>query len=210
VLLDGAQGAVHTKLDVQALGADFYAFSGHKMCGPTGIGVLWGRRGILDDMEPWQGGGEMIEFVERDMSTWAEVPHRFEAGTPDIAGAIGMGAAVDYALACGIEALRSRISLLAEYARTELAGIEGVRVRDRGGSAAARSGIVTFTLDGVPAAVVVNRIRDHGINVSLSTPDYARVDFETQGIEGLVRVSPHAYNTHDDITQLVETVSAIS
>ena len=96
VLVDGAQGAVHMPVDVQDLGADFYAFSGHKMCGPTGIGALWGRRELLESMEPYQGGGEMIEFVERDMSTWAEVPHKFEAGTPNIAGAIGFGAAVDF------------------------------------------------------------------------------------------------------------------
>ena len=94
VLVDGAQGAVHMKVDVKDLGVDYYAFSGHKMCGPTGIGALWARRDLLDSMEPYQGGGEMIHFVGRDESSWATVPHNFEAGTPNIAGAIGMGAAI--------------------------------------------------------------------------------------------------------------------
>jgi cysteine desulfurase/selenocysteine lyase len=105
ILVDGAQGAVHTSVDVQDLGVDFYAFSGHKMCGPTGIGALWARRDLLEAMTPYQGGGEMIHTVERDESTWAEVPHKFEAGTPNIAGAIGMGAAVDYLSSIGMDAI---------------------------------------------------------------------------------------------------------
>jgi selenocysteine lyase/cysteine desulfurase len=114
-----------------------------------------------------------------------------------------MGAAVDYALACGIDELRARISHLAELTRNALAEIPGVRVRDRGGDPSARSGIVTFTVDDVPAVDIVGRVGAAGINVSLSTPDYARVDFETQGIEGLIRVSPHAYNTEDEVSRLV-------
>ena len=94
VLVDGAQGAVHTTVDVSTLGADFYAFSGHKMCGPTGIGALWGRKELLESMSPYQGGGEMIHIVERDASSWASVPHKFEAGTPNIVGAIGLGDAL--------------------------------------------------------------------------------------------------------------------
>jgi selenocysteine lyase/cysteine desulfurase len=121
-----------------------------------------------------------------------------------------MGAAVDYALACGIDELRARISYLAELTRNALAEIPGVRVRDRGGDPSVRSGIVTFTVDDVPAADVVGRIRAAGINVSLSTPDYARVDFETQGIEGLVRVSPHAYNTESDLDRLVSILSSVT
>ena len=105
VLVDGAQGAVHSAVDVQALGADFYAFSGHKMCGPTGIGVLWARRETLEAMSPFQGGGEMIHIVGRDESSWAAVPHKFEAGTPNIAGAIGLGAAIDYLSGIGMDAI---------------------------------------------------------------------------------------------------------
>ncbi|HKJ02641.1 MAG TPA: aminotransferase class V-fold PLP-dependent enzyme, partial [Longimicrobiales bacterium] len=116
VLIDGAQGAVHTHVDVQDLGADFYAFSGHKMCGPTGIGVLWARRELLETMEPWQGGGEMIEFVERDMSTWAPVPHKFEAGTPNIAGAVGMGAAVDFLTSLDADAVAAHERAVMAYA----------------------------------------------------------------------------------------------
>ena len=209
-LLDACQSVGQLPVNASVIGADFLSATGRKFLrGPRGTGFLYASDRALAELEPfpldlhsatWTSGGYEIQPGAR----------RFESWEKSYAALLGMGAAVDYALDCEIDALRSRISLLAEYARTELAGIEGVRVRDRGGSAAARSGIVTFTLDGVPAAAVVNRIRSHGINVSLSTPDYARVDFETQGIEGLVRVSPHAYNTHDEITQLVEAVSAIS
>ncbi|HSG09971.1 MAG TPA: SufS family cysteine desulfurase, partial [Longimicrobiales bacterium] len=128
VLLDGAQGAVHTRVDIQDLGADFYAFSGHKMCGPTGIGVLWARRDLLEAMEPWQGGGEMIEFVERDMSTWAEVPHKFEAGTPNIVGAVGLGAAVDFLSEVGLDAIAAHERDLMAYAMERVGAVPGIHI----------------------------------------------------------------------------------
>jgi len=209
-LLDACQSIGQLPVDAPAIGADFLSATGRKFLrGPRGTGFLYASDRALTELEPfpldlhsatWTSGGYEIQSGAR----------RFESWEKSYAALLGMGAAVDYALGCGIEALRTRISLLAEYARTELAGIAGVHIRDRGGSAAARSGIVTFTLDGVPAAEVVARIRAAGINVSLSTPDYARVDFETQGIEGLVRVSPHAYNTESDLDRLLSILSSLT
>ncbi len=128
VVIDGAQGAVHTEVDVQDLGVDCYAFSGHKMCGPTGIGALWARKDLLEAMSPYQGGGEMIHFVGRDESTWAKVPHKFEAGTPNIAGAIGMGAAVDFLLEVGMEAIAAHERDLLLYALDQVGSIPGIRI----------------------------------------------------------------------------------
>lgn len=209
-LLDACQSVGQLPVDAAAIGADFLSATGRKFLrGPRGTGFLYASDRALSELEPFP--------LDLHSATWTTQGYevqsgarRFESWEKSYAALLGLGAAVDYALDCGIDALRTRISLLAEYARTELANVAGVQVRDRGGSAAARSGIVTFTLDDVPAADVVKQIRTHGINVSLSTPDYARVDFETHGLEGLVRVSPHAYNTHTEITNLVEAVTALS
>ena len=127
-MADGAQGAVHTKVDVQELGVDCYAFSGHKMCGPTGIGALWARRDLLEEMSPYQGGGEMIHFVGRQESTWAEVPHKFEAGTPNIAGAIGMGAAVDFLASIGMESIQEHERNLMAYALDKVGSVDGITI----------------------------------------------------------------------------------
>jgi cysteine desulfurase/selenocysteine lyase len=145
VLIDGAQGVVHTDVDVQALGADFYAFSGHKMCGPTGIGALWARRELLESMEPYQGGGEMIHTVERDMSTWAAVPHKFEAGTPNIAGAVAMGAAVDYLADIGMDSVVAHERQLMAYALEQVRALPGLRVFGPE-SLDERSAVISFTL----------------------------------------------------------------
>lgn len=209
-LLDACQSVGQLPVDAAVIGADFLSATGRKFLrGPRGTGFLYASDRALAELEPfpldlhsatWTTGGYEIQPGAR----------RFESWEKSYAALLGMGAAVDYALDCGIEDLRARISLLAEYARTELTGIPGVQVRDRGGSAAMRSGIVTITVDGVLAADVVAHIRAQGINVSLSTPDYARVDFESQGIEGLVRVSPHAYNIEDDIDRLASSLSSIA
>jgi len=145
VVVDGAQGAVHTVVDVQAIGADFYAFSGHKMCGPTGIGALWARRDLLAAMSPYQGGGEMINVVGRDESTWAALPHKFEAGTPNIAGAIGMGAAVDFLADVGMEAVIRHEHEVVGYALEALRSIPGIHVFGPD-SPDERSAVVSFTL----------------------------------------------------------------
>jgi len=123
VLVDGAQGAAHCKVDVQALGCDFYVFSGHKLGGPMGIGALWARRELLEAMPPWQGGGEMIDVVELERSTWATVPHKFEAGTPNVSGAVGLAAAIEYLESLGADAVAAHERMLVEYGLERLAAV---------------------------------------------------------------------------------------
>lgn len=207
VLLDGAQGAVHTRLDVQALGADFYAFSGHKMCGPTGIGVLWGRRALLDAMEPWQGGGEMIEFVERDMSTWAEVPHKFEAGTPNIAGAIGMGAAVDYLSAVGMDAIAAHERELVTYALERLGTIPGIRIYGPP-SPDERSAVVSFTLGDAHPHDISTILDSEGVAVRAGH-HCAQLVMKRYGVAATARASFYFYNTRDEVDRLADGLEAV-
>ncbi len=141
VLFDGAQAVVHRRVDVQALGCDFYAFTGHKLYGPTGIGVLWGRRELLERMPPFLGGGEMISSVTYERSTWAEVPHKFEAGTPPIIEGIGLKAAIDYVQSIGYDAIAAHEAALIDHALARLGAIEGLtHPRPRAGSR--RRGVV--------------------------------------------------------------------
>ena len=145
VMVDGAQAVPHMRVDVQDLGCDFYAASSHKMFGPTGVGVLYGRRALLDEMPPYQGGGEMILSVSFTGTTYNAVPHKFEAGTPDIAGAIGMGAAVDYLDALDMNAVAAHEHDLLTYATDSLTALEGVRIM---GTAAHKASVVSFVMDG--------------------------------------------------------------
>ena len=148
MVVDGAQGAPHIKIDVQDLGCDFYAFSGHKMCGPTGIGVLYGKKELLEEMPPVEFGGEMIDFVELFDSTWKELPWKFEGGTPIIAGAIGLGAAIDYIEGIGLDEIEKHEHKLAAYAIDRMSDVEGLTIygpRD----AAKRAGVITFNLEDV-------------------------------------------------------------
>ncbi|MDP2957131.1 MAG: cysteine desulfurase [Longimicrobiales bacterium] len=207
VLLDGAQGAVHTRLDVRDLGADFYAFSGHKMCGPTGIGVLWARRDLLDAMPPWQGGGEMIEFVERDMSTWAEVPHKFEAGTPDIAGAIGLGAAVDYLTGVGMDAIAAHERDLLGYALERLGTVPGIRIYGPR-SLQERSAVVSFTLGDAHPHDISTILDSQGIAIRAGH-HCAQLVMKRFGVAATARASFYLYNTRDDVDRLVEGLEAV-
>jgi len=210
VLIDGAQGAVHTRLDVADLGADFYAFSGHKMCGPTGIGVLWARRGLLEAMEPWQGGGEMIEFVERDMSTWAELPHKFEAGTPNIAGAVGMGAAVDYLTSVGLDAIAAHERDLLAHALDTLGRVPGIRIFGPR-SLHERSAVVSFTLDDAHPHDISTILDSEGIAVRAGH-HCAQLGRKRYGVAATARASFYLYNTRDEVDRLAQglrTVHAI-
>lgn len=209
-LVDACQSVGQLPVDVTEIGADFLSATGRKFLrGPRGTGFLYASDRALTSLEPLPLDLHSATWTARGYEVHPGARH-FESWEKSYAGLLGLGAAVDYALACGIDELRARISYLAELARSALAEIPGVRVRDRGGDPSVLSGIVTFTVDDVPAADVVQHIRAAGINVSLSTPDYARVDFETHGIEGLVRVSPHAYNTEEDIQQLASTTSLVT
>jgi len=162
ILLDGCQAIVHRQVDVQAIDADFYVFSGHKLYGPTGIGVLYAKREILDSMPPFMGGGEMIGSVSYERSTWAKPPFRFEAGTPAILETIGMGAAIDYVQAIGFPAIAAHERALTDHALARLSDIPGLRIL---GAAQDRGGVVSFTMEGAHAHDVATLLDRQGIAV---------------------------------------------
>jgi cysteine desulfurase/selenocysteine lyase len=162
VMFDGSQAIVHRKVDVQALDCDFYAWTGHKLYGPSGIGVLWGRRNLLEQMPPFMGGGDMISSVTYEKSTWAAVPHKFEAGTPAILEGIGLKAAIDYVQSIGYDAMTAHEAALTEHALSRLAPIEGVRII---GQAQDRGGVISFTLDKAHAHDVATLLDRQGIAV---------------------------------------------
>ena len=202
VLVDGAQGAVHMKVDVQDLGVDCYAFSGHKMCGPTGIGALWARRDLLDSMEPYQGGGEMIHFVGRDESSWATVPHKFEAGTPNIAGAIGMGAAIDFLSGVGMDAIAKHEHELLEYALERMNAVDGIRIYGPQ-SPDEHSALISFTLGDAHPHDISTILDSEGIAVRAGH-HCAQLAMQHFGISATARASIYLYNTESDIDRLIE------
>ena len=209
-VVDGAQGAVHTAVDVQDLGADFYAFSGHKMCGPTGIGVLWGRRALLEEMAPYQGGGEMIHMVERDASSWAALPHKFEAGTPNIAGAIGLGAAVDFLSDIGMEAIVEHERDLLAYALERLAVLPDIRIYGPE-SLDERSAVVSFTLGDAHPHDISTILDAEGVAVRAGH-HCAQLVMRHFEVSSTARASFYLYNTKDDVDRLaagLEQVAAI-
>ena len=204
VLVDGAQAAPHLKVDVQALGCDFYALSGHKMCGPMGIGALWARRELLDAMPPYQGGGEMIESVTMECSTWAEVPHKFEAGTPNAAGAVGLAAACDYLDAVGHDALWAHEQELAHYALDRLAQVDGIRLFGPR-NAEDRTAVFSFALEGVHPHDIATILDAEGIAVRAghhcAGPLMTRL-----GVPATARASLYLYNTTEEIDRLAEAL----
>ncbi len=207
MVVDGAQGAVHTKVDVQDLGADCYAFSGHKMCGPTGIGALWARRDLLEAMSPYQGGGEMIHFVERDESTWAQVPHKFEAGTPNIAGAIGMGAAVDFLADTGMEHIQAHERELMEYALAQVGSVKDIHVYGPE-SLDERSAVISFTLADAHPHDISTILDTEGVAVRAGH-HCAQLVMKHFGISATARASFYLYNTKDDVDRLVEALALV-
>jgi len=208
VVVDGAQGAVHAEVDVRDLGVDCYAFSGHKMCGPTGIGALWARRDLLESMSPYQGGGEMIHFVGRDESTWAEVPHKFEAGTPDIAGAIGMGAAVDFLAEIGMDAIQAHERKLLRYAMDRVGAIEGIRIYGPE-SLDEHSAVVSFTLGDAHPHDISTILDAEGIAIRAGH-HCAQLVMKHFGISATARASFYLYNTEEDVDRLVEGLGLVA
>ena len=196
-VIDAAQSIGHEPLDVRALGCDFLAFSGHKMCGPTGIGVLYGRRELLNTMPPWQGGGGMIENVEFSGSTWKPAPERFEAGTPDISGAIGLAAACDYLDALGRPAISAHDHHLAQLARAALDEFPGLRVLGpRAGSP--RAGMVSFAFTDIHAHDVVTIADQQG--VALRGGHHCNMPLMKKlGLPSTARASFYLYNTEDEV-----------
>ncbi|MBU01260.1 MAG: cysteine desulfurase [Gemmatimonadetes bacterium] len=207
VLVDGAQGAVHMKVDVQELGVDCYAFSGHKMCGPTGIGALWARRDLLDSMEPYQGGGEMIHFVGRDESSWATVPHKFEAGTPNIAGAIGMGTAIDFLSGVGMDAIAKHERELLKYALERMSAVDGIRIYGPQ-SPDEHSALISFTLGDAHPHDISTILDSEGI-AARAGHHCAQLAMQHFGISATARASIYLYNTESDIDRLIEGLEQV-
>ncbi len=202
VLVDGSQGAVHLTVDVQALDVDFYAFTGHKLYGPTGIGVLYGKSEHLDAMRPYQGGGEMIDVVTLDTVTYNDPPHRFEAGTPPIVQAIGLGAAIDYVEGLGREAIAAHEHEIADYARERLGRINSLRLI---GDAPGKGGIFSFELKGAHAHDVATILDRYGIAVRAGT-HCAMPLLKRFGVTSTCRASLALYSGNDDIDALAEGI----
>ncbi len=205
LLLDGSQAAVHRPVDVQAIGADFYVFTGHKLYGPTGIGVLWARHALLEAMPPFMGGGDMIGSVSFERSTWAEVPHKFEAGTPPIVEVIGLGAAIDYVQAIGMATIQAHEAGLTEHALVRLGAIEGLRVV---GQANSRGGVISFTMDGAHAHDIATLLDQNGIAVRAGT-HCAEPLMRRFGITSTARASFGIYTTTHEIDVLAHTLERI-
>ena len=201
-LVDAAQSAGHMPVDVQQIGCDFLAFSGHKMCGPTGIGVLYGRSEILEAMPPYQGGGEMIVSVHFDYSNYKSAPHRFEAGTPDISGPIGLRAAMDYLDSIGREEIWRHDQALAAYAYERLAELKGIRLL---GPASERAGLVSFLLPGIHAHDVVTVADQKGVALR-GGHHCTQPLLRKLGVESTARASFYFYNTRDEVDRLVEAL----
>jgi cysteine desulfurase/selenocysteine lyase len=202
ILLDGSQAIVHRRVDVQALDADFYVFTGHKLYGPTGIGVLWARRELLERMPPFLGGGDMISSVSFARSTWAAVPHKFEAGTPAILEAIGLAAAIAYVEAIGYEAIAAHEAALTEHALALLAKIPGLCVF---GAAQDRGGVVSFTLEGAHPHDVATLLDRQGIAVRAGH-HCAEPLMHRLGIESTARASFALYTTQGEVDALAEGI----
>jgi cysteine desulfurase/selenocysteine lyase len=205
VLIDGAQAVPHMKVDVRDLDCDFYVFSGHKVFGPTGIGVLYGKEQRLEDMPPWQGGGDMIRSVTFEKTTYSDLPYKFEAGTPDIAGAIGLGAAIDYLDQIGVDAVAAYEHDLLEYGTRALENISGLRLI---GTAREKAGVLSFVIDGVhphDAGTILDRE-----GVAVRTGHHcAQPVMDRFGVSATTRASLAFYNTREDIDALVAGIQKV-
>lgn len=202
MVVDGAQAAPHMRVDVQVLNCDFYAFSGHKMAAPTGIGVLYGKKDLLNQMEPVEFGGEMIDFVGLEDSTWKELPWKFEGGTPIIAGAIGLGAAIDYLEEIGLDKIEKHEQQLAAYAIEKMSEVEGLTIYGPL-DPSKRAGLVTFNLDDVHPHDLATILDMNGIAVRAGH-HCAQPLMKWLKVSATARASFYIYNTEEDIDRLVE------
>jgi cysteine desulfurase/selenocysteine lyase len=205
VLLDGAQAAAHQKVDVRAIGCDFYTFSSHKLFGPTGVGVLYGRAEQLEALPPYQGGGDMILSVRFEETIYQGIPHKFEAGTPDIAGVIGFGAAIDYVTAVGLDAITAHEQDLLRYATEQLSRVPGLRLI---GTAREKAAVISFVLEGVHAHDVGTILDQHGIAVRTGH-HCAQPVMERYGVPATVRASFALYNTRAEVDALVRGLGQV-
>jgi cysteine desulfurase/selenocysteine lyase len=205
VLVDGAQAVHHMPVDVQELDADFYVFSAHKMYGPTGVGILYGKEELLKDMAPYQGGGDMIKSVTFEKTVYNDLPHKFEAGTPNIAGAFGLSAAIDFIQSIGFDFIKEHETELVRFATSELKNIQGLRFI---GTAKERAGLVSFVLDGIhpyDTGVILDKL-----GIALRTGHHCTQPvMNFFGVPGTVRASFAVYNTKEEIVKLVEGIDRV-
>lgn len=205
VVVDGAQAAPHLSVDVRALDCDFYVFSGHKVYGPTGIGVLYGKAALLEAMPPYQGGGDMISSVTFEKTTYNKIPHKFEAGTPDISGVIGLGAALSYVNQLGLERIALHEQDLLAYATTVVSAIPGIRLV---GTAKERAGVLSFVMDGIHAHDIGTILDQEGIAIRTGH-HCAQPVMERFGISATARASFGLYNTREEIDALVRGIHKV-
>ena len=204
-IVDGAQGVPHLQVNVQDLGCDFYAFSGHKMLGPTGIGALWGKIELLNEMDPFMGGGEMIETVTMESSTWNEIPYKFEAGTPNFAQAVGLGAAVDYLKTIGMSTIAEHEKTLTAYALNKINQIEGIRIH---GSADERAGVISFNVDGIHPHDLAQFLNEDNIAIRVGH-HCAQPLLSTLGETATARLSFYIYNDESDVDKFYNSLTNI-
>jgi cysteine desulfurase/selenocysteine lyase len=205
VLVDGAQAAPHLRIDAQALDCDFYVFSGHKVYGPTGIGMLYGKRQLLEGMPPYQGGGDMISSVTFEKTLYNKLPYKFEAGTPDVSGAIGLGAAIDYVNSIGLERIAAHEHDLLVYATQALSAIPGLRLI---GTAREKAAVISFVLENVHAHDVGTILDQEGIAVRTGH-HCAQPLMQRFGVDATARASFALYNTREEVDALVEGIKKV-
>ena len=205
-ILDGAQAVAHLPVDVQELGCDFYVFSAHKLFGPTGVGVLWGRADLLESLPPWQGGGDMIRSVSFSGTTYADIPARFEAGTPNIAGVIGLGAAIEYVNSVGLKAIGAWEGELLEYGTAALATVEGLRMV---GTAPNKASVMSFVLEGIHPHDIGTILDMEGIAVRTGH-HCAQPVMEHFKVPATARASVSFYNTKSDLDALVQGLAVVN
>ncbi|MBB4211133.1 cysteine desulfurase/selenocysteine lyase [Rhodothalassium salexigens DSM 2132] len=206
VLIDGCQAVPHQPVDVRALDADFYVFSAHKLYGPTGIGALYAKRALLEAMPPYHGGGDMIATVTFEKTTWNDLPYKFEAGTPHIAGGIGFKAAIDYVQAIGLDRIEAHVDALRRYGEQRLAGINSIR---QIGTAEARAGILSFVMEGTHPHDVGTILDRAGVAVRCGH-HCAQPTMDRFGVPGTVRASFGLYNTEQDVDALVDGLAKVA
>ena len=205
MIVDGALGASHLPVDMKELGCDFYAFSGHKMVAPTGIGILWGKTALLEEMEPFMGGGEMIETVTMESSTWNDIPYKFEAGTPNFAQAVGLGAAMDYLKNIGMNEIADHEKKLTRYALDKLNQIDDLRIH---GSAKDRGGVISFNVDGIHPHDLAQFLNEDNIAIRVGH-HCAQPLLKTLGETATARMSFYIYNDESDVDKFCDSISDI-
>jgi cysteine desulfurase/selenocysteine lyase len=204
-VVDGSQAMPHMPVDITAIGCDFYAFTGHKMCGPTGTGALWARKEILREMPPFFGGGEMIREVRFDGTTFADPPHRFEAGTPNIAGHVGLGAAVDYLSGLGMAGIAAREAELLAHATAELSNVDGLRII---GTAPHKAAVISFLVEGAHAHDLATLLDLEGVAVR-SGHHCAHPLMQFYGVPATCRASFAFYNTHEEVEAFIAALRKV-